>query len=336
VKELLGRVSAVDPEAGAAVRVIGYFDQLIEHRVGLDAVVRGAASLAGCPARLIDEERRLRIRIAADGRHLDAGEPPDDGWPGQDIDEHGWARLLLERSGDGTVLDAMILERAATAARTVLDRPRVRRKGAKPESDAASVEVLLDAGATEEERRRAAQWLGLGERARVLAPVDGRDRVQSSHRDASSPPGSDEAGRIGVGPVVGILELPNSGKAARTALRFTAEGADRDPGPRVVFAEELGALASLAEHIHPGDTPIPDVVALEQTGASASWMLRTLDCLATCTSLRAAADALTVHHSTLQNRLGQASRLLGWDPIPPAGRLRLHLALCTRRQYRNP
>ncbi|MFF2846357.1 helix-turn-helix domain-containing protein [Streptomyces sp. NPDC058001] len=43
---------------------------------------------------------------------------------------------------------------------------------------------------------------------------------------------------------------------------------------------------------------------------------------------------LTVHHSTLQERLSQAEHLLGWDVHTPQGRLRLQLALAVRRLRR--
>ena len=51
-----GRLAALDPDATAAVRVIAYFDELAEGRAGIEAIVRGAAVLAGCPARLVDED----------------------------------------------------------------------------------------------------------------------------------------------------------------------------------------------------------------------------------------------------------------------------------------
>jgi hypothetical protein len=55
MKDLEVRLAALDPDAGAAIRVIGYFDRLTEAGAGLEAIVRGAAVLAGCPARLPDE-----------------------------------------------------------------------------------------------------------------------------------------------------------------------------------------------------------------------------------------------------------------------------------------
>ena len=47
MKELAGRLTALDPDAGAAVQVISYFDRLAESRAGLEALVSGAAGSRG-------------------------------------------------------------------------------------------------------------------------------------------------------------------------------------------------------------------------------------------------------------------------------------------------
>ncbi|MDQ0957108.1 hypothetical protein QFZ66_000986 [Streptomyces sp. B4I13] len=236
--------------------------------------------------------------------------------------------LWLERA-DATpsVVDAVILERAAGAARLVLDRTR----GRAPLDDPALVETLLDATAAEPARLHAARRLGLDllAPARALATPSGRPRVVPAP-GAAEPP----AVRTGIGPAVPVLELPGSWDAARTALRFTAEGGALDPGPRVVSAEKLGGIALLAELIAPGAEPPPDVRALDTAAADAPWLLTTLYAVTATASLRAAAAEVNVHHSTLQDRLAHAEHLLGWPVRTPQGRLRLHLALTMRRLTR--
>ncbi|MFE1311942.1 hypothetical protein [Streptomyces sp. NPDC058755] len=81
MKELAGRLAALDPDAGAAVRVIAYFDRPAETRAGLEALVRGAAVLAGCPARLVDAERRVTLRVEPDGRRRAPETDADPDWP---------------------------------------------------------------------------------------------------------------------------------------------------------------------------------------------------------------------------------------------------------------
>ncbi len=236
-------------------------------------------------------------------------------------------------------VDAVILERAAAAIRGVLDRTRGRAPAA-PADDPALVETLVDATAPEQVRLHAARRLGLdpadpATRARVVAPLDGPPRIvnasarrrsvppetrpvsaSSAHLDAGSTDAALPPGRVGVGPAVPVLELPGSWAAARTALRFTADGTPHAPGPQVVYADELGGIGLLAELVVPGADPPPDVQALEAAVADAPWMLTTLLAVASTASLRAAAVEVNVHHSTLQDRLGHSEALLGW-PVRP-------------------
>ncbi|MDX2681958.1 PucR family transcriptional regulator, partial [Streptomyces sp. NY05-11A] len=175
MKELAGRLTALDPDAGAAVQVIAYFDRLAESRAGVEALVRGAAVLAGVPARLVDADRRVRIRVEADGARRDTDLPPDPAWPSTGLTPDGAPALWLERTGAvPSVVDAVILERAAGAARLVLDRTR----GRAPLDDPALVETLLDATAAESARLHAARRLGLDPAApaRALATPGGRPR----------------------------------------------------------------------------------------------------------------------------------------------------------------
>lgn len=329
MKELAGRLTALDPDAGAAVRVIAYFDRLSESRAGLEALVRGAAVLAGVPARLVDEERRVRVRVEADGSRRDSSAAPDPGWPSAALVPGGAAALWLERDTAAmpSVVDAVILERAAGAVRLVLDRTR----GRAPADDPALVETVLDATAPQPARLHAARGLGLDPAgtARVLASLDGRPRITAGRAE-----GEPAAGRVGVGPEVPVLELPGSWAQARTALRFTAEGTAQDPGPRIVYAEELGGIALLAGLVAPGAEPPPDVRALEAAGAATPWLLATLHAVVSTASLRAAATEINVHHSTLQDRLTHAEHLLGWPLRTPQGRLRLQLALAMRHLAR--
>ncbi|MBN6041848.1 helix-turn-helix domain-containing protein [Amycolatopsis sp. 195334CR] len=316
MKDLVGRLSALDPDAGAALKVIAYFDRLVDSHAGLEPIVRGAAVLSGRVARLTVPDRRVLIRVDPDGHRLGDGPPPDAGWPRAGLRSGG--ALCLERSGPAGPIDAMVLERAVAAVHGVLDRTGER----EPR------EVVLDAAAPVETRLRAARRLGLGETARAVALDGGRARVQA----AGTPLTSEE--RQGIGPVVPVPELPASLAAAKTALRFAAT--EPDPGPRVVHADELGGLAVLATAVGHDTEPAPDVVALDRALAGAHWVLPTLVAVADSPSLRTAATTLVVHHSTLQERLAHSEALLGWPVRDPRGRLRLQLAIALWRLHRNP
>ncbi|MFE4058700.1 helix-turn-helix domain-containing protein [Streptomyces sp. NPDC059096] len=349
MKELAGRLAALDPDAGAALHVIAYFDRLVEGRAGLEALVRGAAVLSGCTARLVDEERGVRIRVGADGVRLAGGAPPEPGWMSAPLEPGGAPAVWLELAGTPSGVHAMVLERSTASARVVLDRTRGRAPGRRPGDDPASVEVLLDASAPEHARRRAAGRLGLRETspARAVARAGAPPVVEAVPAPGTGPsaarrtftaggrPAAAGGRRTGVGPAVPVLDLPVSWAAARIALRFTAEGDERDPGPRTVYADDLGGLVLLADAVGPGTEPVPDVRALERAVGAAPWAALTLHTVAFAPSLRAAAAELTLHHSTLQDRLAQAEQWLGWPVQDPYGRLRLQLALMAWRLHRS-
>ncbi|WP_033291521.1 helix-turn-helix domain-containing protein [Amycolatopsis jejuensis] len=324
MKELAIRLSELDPEAGAAVNVIGYFDVLVASRAGLQSIVGGAAELAGCAARLVDPGRSLDVRMSPDGVATPAGSPPEPTWPSAPVTSDG-ALLWLETAAPVGTLQSVVLERAATAARMVIERVRARRA----EDDPASLELVLDAKADVADRLAASRRLRLPPTGRAVALADGSAIVIDAN--AAPPAGQ----RAGIGPAVPAERLPQSWAAARVALRLTAEGTDADPGPQVVEAESLGALGLVVTAADAARGPIPDVAALQHAADAGQWTLVTLATVADAASLRDAARALHIHHSTLHDRLTRAESLLGWNVRDPRGRLRLQLALAMRRALRN-
>lgn len=321
MRELLGRVSALDPEAGAAVKVISYFDELAD--AGVEAVVRGAAVLTGVAAGFVDRERGLALRVDPTGAVEHHPAAPAPSWCSV---QAGGGLLWLERTEEPGPVEAMVLERAAAAVRA-----RLRHTVSMNDGRSALAQALIDPDLPGEQRARAARRYGIvvGSLSRAVAVHGGAVRVVA----ADQPPGP---GRVGVGPAVEALALPRSWRDARRALRFTARGTGTDPGPRVVRAEELGGLLLLADTVHPHSEPVPDVVALEEIARKAAPLLTCLEAVASSPSLRAAARRAGVHHSTLQESVGRAERLLGWRVGRVEGRLRLQVALALRRLHHNP
>lgn len=119
-------------------------------------------------------------------------------------------------------------------------------------------------------------------------------------------------GRTGIGPWVRADHAPDSWDGAILAHRLTS-AADR-----VVDATDLGALLDLLK-TYDTDTPHPDVLALGRLDDRTAEVLRTL---VECGSIRAAAVALGMHHSTVQARHEAITRELGYDPRTPIGQLR--------------
>ncbi|MCW0213762.1 MAG: helix-turn-helix domain-containing protein [Pseudonocardia sp.] len=364
---LLLRLSALDADAEAAVRVIAYFDALVERRATPEELVRSTANLAECTAGW--------SRGAGQTLRTGPGGAPATGDPrpsGSVSLGSGDARVWLERDGGPGPLDDLVLERLAIAARLLAT---LRRRTVAPDlADPALVELVLAEGEAQEDRARALHLLGLDARwpVRVLAmrsasnstpeavavevvSASGQRSVRATViGDAAAvllqpPPGAlpplpglREAlaeGR-GAGAVFALggsaapLEARRSWLQARLALRFAvADGPDA-----VVDHDALGSLALLAEIPAERLAAQPDVVALGELAATAAGALdvEALEAFCRTGSLRQAAAVLHLHHSSVAARLGHVERALGVDLDGPDGRFRARLALVTRRLAQAP
>ncbi|WP_344294708.1 helix-turn-helix domain-containing protein, partial [Streptomyces synnematoformans] len=174
MKGLLVRLSSLDADAAAAVRVIAHFQALLGGGgVAPEVLVRSTAALAGCPAGL--------AAGGADGvvdggvvRFGPDGSRPASGSSGAVSGRRPVApagSVWLERDGGPGPLDDLVLEWMALAAGMSPRRP------APPPHvvDPALVEIVLSAREAVEDRMRALRLLGLGpERPlRVVAAAGG-------------------------------------------------------------------------------------------------------------------------------------------------------------------
>ncbi|ASW55040.1 helix-turn-helix domain-containing protein [Plantactinospora sp. KBS50] len=334
MKDLARRLAALDPDAGAALRVIARFDQLTHAHAGLPAIVREAATLAGCPARLVDAGGRLSVRVEPGGAARPVAGLADPAWPSAPVPGAHGAAIWLECAEPADLVAATVLDRAVVAAATAL-RDTEGGGGPAVPDESGWVDLVTDAAVPEPDRMHAARRLGLlpTAPARAVAVYGAAPHVEPVPPPDPTPYRTQ---RAGLGPAVPVCELPSSWAAARVALRFTAAGSPLDPGPRTVAYDELGGLALLAAAVGPATSRPPDVHALAEVAAGAPWALTTLTALVETDSLRTAAATLPVHHSTLRYRLAMIERQLGWTVRDPKGRLRLHLALVLRRLHQNP
>lgn len=328
MQELVGRLTALDPAASASLKVIGYFDALVAGQVSVEVLCRSAAVLAGCAAGIENAGRGLRA--SPEGNRLAAG--GSDGWSSHDTGDGG--RVWIERSGPSHENDPMLLERFALAVAITESRTR---------GDAAqhrAAELVVDPDVPDAERAAAAGRLRLDHRRAVRAvattldsPADGRHPsavlatpfglVRLTLMDAEERL-SLLGVRAGLGLPVEPARLPESWASALVAVRLADESAP------VVDAVQLGALLVLAEAADTASDAHPDVAALETVAADPS-ALATLDALVADGSLRAAAVALGVHHSTVQARLNALSQKLGYDPRTSTGRTRYTVARTLHR-----
>ncbi len=323
MQDLLGRLTALDPDASETLKVVSYFDALVARSVGVESMLRGAAMLSGATVGQRDGAQTLRVR--ADGVRTDP-KAAEGSWPQREVapDAVAW----IEREGPAHSNDAMILERLALALGIIRARRSV-----GPES---AVELLISAHASTEERIAAFPRLRLPDTTlRVVASLPDpapfpqhpsavvatrhgltRATILDAAMDVADAWPSGSHLRLGVGLAGAVLDAPQSWSAALVAVRLT-----RAEEPTVVAAD-LGAALLLAQSAEAGP-PHPDVNALAGLDARS---LALLDAVVEEQSVRAAALRLGRHHSSIQDRLAALQIVLGYDVRTSGGRTRYALA----------
>jgi len=217
VKGLLLRLSALDSDAEAAVRVIAYFDRLVERAATPGEVVRATAALAECVVGWASSGSpdAGALRFAPNGAEVGAEVPIESSGsaPVDPADSASTARVWLERPGTSAPLDDLVLERLALTAR-LLGSAR-RRTPAPNLADPALVELVLAEREAREDRARAVHLLGLaaGLPVRVLAvrPAPGRDPIAEAVALVSPARGPRTVRVAAIGEVAAVLLQPPAG-----------------------------------------------------------------------------------------------------------------------------
>ncbi|WP_096359331.1 hypothetical protein [Microbacterium sp. TPU 3598] len=323
MQDLLGRLTALDPDASETLKVVSYFDALVARSVGVESMLRGAAVLSG--ATVGQRDGRHIVRVRADGVRIDPVEPSPS-WPVRESgpDAVAW----IEREGDAHSNDAMILERLSLALGIIRARRTV-----GPES---AVELAISSYAGAEERAAALPRLRLsaGMLRLVASPPEPaplpthpsaavatrhgltRATIIDAQTDVREVWPDTAALRLGVGLAGPGDQLPQSWASALVAVRLTS------PGEPVVDAADLGALLLVADAAE--SSPLhPDAAALAALDARSRELL---DAVAEEQSVRAAATRLGRHHSSVQERLTVLVETLGYDPRTSRGHARYVLA----------
>ncbi|WP_375400714.1 helix-turn-helix domain-containing protein [uncultured Amnibacterium sp.] len=326
MQELVGKLEVLDPGASNSLKVIEYFDVLVDGHATPQTLLRGAAFLSGVTAGV--ESPRVTFAVDERGRLL-AGARPDT-WSTRAL--QGGGVVWIQRAGARHANDDMILERLAIGLGIALER------AAPPTESRLAVDTVIDRSESVDSRREAALRLRLdpaarysviAEPARVSARAGHQTTVVTSVgavraivRLAADPV---REPRAGVGLPAASDALDRSWTSALTALRLTS---DSEP---IVRAADLGAFLLVAEVADSGGAPSDDVTALAALLTHSEQSLTQLESLVAADSLRAAAAAIGIHHSTLQVQATRFSTALGFDVRSPQGRLRLALALKLHR-----
>ncbi|MGQ0626190.1 MAG: helix-turn-helix domain-containing protein [Sporichthyaceae bacterium] len=334
MQELLGRMTALDPQASQALRVIACFDELSIGGVNTRGLLAAAAALSGTVAGFRSTTPARTMRINPRGER-EVGEPAT--MTSADA-SHGMT-VWLEREGDPLANDAMILERLALSV-------RIRHGSGSREIDGRrNLGRLLDPSLPIEDRRVAAAALDLrsGQQYRIAVaplfaiwiehPAVPEDVVATAYgpMHAMVVPASTRmlaAGPCGIGVATPIEALHHSFRTGLVALRLC------DP-PRTpaVNADDYAGLVDLLADA-PADTHQPDV-ALVDAVCRHPWGCETLDAITRSTSARQAARVAGVHHSTMQTRIDAVIAEMGFDPFDGYGRVRVGIAYLSWRLSRS-
>lgn len=323
MQDLLGRLTALDPDASETLKVVTYFDALVARSVGVESMLRGAAVLSG--ATVGQRDGRQIVRVRADGVRIDPAEPSPS-WP---IRESGPdAVAWIERDGDAHSNDAMILERLSLALGIIRARRSVGTESA--------VELAISSYAGPEERAAALPRLRLDTNplrlvasppdpaplprhpSAVVATRHGLTRatIVDAETDVRGAWPDTADLRLGLGIAGRGEQLPESWSSALIAVRLTT------PSEPVVDAADLGALLLVAELAE--STPMhPDAAMLAGLDDRSRELL---DAVAEEQSVRAAALRLGRHHSSVQERMAALVETLGYDPRTSRGHARYVLA----------
>lgn len=327
---LVWRLKALDPEASESLKVIAYFDALVDGHASAQVLLSGAAVLSGCAAGYTADGNS--VRVDASGTKTASGEPG--AWPGHDFGDGG--RVWIERKGQAFANDEMILERVAIALGISLDRT------SPVAASRRAVETVIDGAAPLDRRMDAAAMLHLERDSsyRVVAvPASvalpgpssviytGVGPVRAAIRRLSEvqPPDGQPGVRSGVGLAMVPGALDRSWASALLALRLaTAQNPCQ-------LADDLGSLLVFAELADSARFEPPDLTALKLLLQSQPKALALLESLAVASSLRAVAEEMGLHHSSVQNRAADYSTALGFDIRTATGRVRLSLVLTLYR-----
>ncbi|MCS5723627.1 helix-turn-helix domain-containing protein [Herbiconiux sp. CPCC 203407] len=333
MQELVGRLTALDAEATETLKVIAYFDALVDGHASLHVLVRGAAILSGCATGFVADDRSLRVD-AAGMRSTGSVDVSDlrSSWPSHGFGDAGLA--WIERDGPAHANDGMILERLAIALDIAVERT------SPAAASRRALSTLVDPDSSADTRLEAAGRLHLdttgSTRYRVIAtPASAAatgpsivigspaGHVRVFVREVSSEPGSYE--RAGIGIATASDGLDRSSASALTALRLTSRY------ELVVHADQLGAARVFVETVDDHALEAPDVQALAELIRSQPRAEHLLHAITGTDSLRAVALELGLHHSTVQARVAALGETLGFDIRSPRGRTRLSLALLLHR-----
>ena len=349
----MSKLAGMDSGIERALRVVEFYDQLVLHHADLEAIVRASAILAECAAGASFEASGEICVVNADGILL----PPQ-----QEADSlvvpivvegttvgHSW---ISRRGAAAQEWDELVVVRMSVALASLFERETDVLKGIGL-ADPAIAHVLLRETASETDASRAARLLGfpIGQRIQLVALNTGDAnevaacRVEIERRVGARAVAAAIGEKLAVvfvateahfnldlvdhncaiGPAVAVESCNRTWPEVRSALRFASLGGSWSSS---IHSRDIGSVLSLVQLDPLSVAKIPDVRLIAKIAAEDGMDdLVLLDRLSTTTSLRSAASALFMHHSSAAYRVARLTERLGFDPRQAEYKLRARLAL---------
>lgn len=350
---LLRRLSSDGSEAENALRVIAFFDKLVEAKGGIDELARSSARLMGAPAGFGMEFDTGAVAFDEFGRAVSPRPTSTAIVKNIDVDSTRVGTVWVDVPPDNHALGELVAERMALSAGVILNR-----SGSEiGASSSTALTQIMSEAATQNDRLAAARTLGfradwtvrillirnpktITEAARelsrwaercgvkVTAPLLDNEKIMALVHDSGSDLSSQDCGNLGLvafGARASIPDILHSLATARQALQLTS----RTLGPLVIDYERLGPLAHISA-LTPDQAATTVMVQklqfLAQSDLGRTELLA-VDAFCRHRSLRLASAEMNLHHSSLSNRLKNAQRKLGIDLAEPEVLFQLSLSL---------
>jgi len=329
---LMYRLAELDADSAGLVRVIDYFDALVRHGADTVALMRASAILANCVVGIETTGKSGNLDVRRCDPH-GAWSPQPERLPSVTKDvvvgDTVVGRVWIERQGEQLPLDEMLVDRMALTAASIL-QPRRSLTDAEHTRNllvsadervvlaacaslriepSTMVRVLVSTGGGLAIPGEAA----LGRATSIELDGDHLALVLDAHLPQQLPvftaAATSTRTRAGVSLAARASEIHLLVASAQFARSQTSESAP------VVNADDLGALVLLAPGPKVGHERIPDIVhALALRGSeSGGELLETLKVYLQAGTLRAAADAMFLHHSSVAHRLAKLSQHMGFE-----------------------
>ncbi|MGF0257761.1 helix-turn-helix domain-containing protein [Rhodococcus erythropolis] len=335
---LMYRLAELDADSAGLVRVIDYFDTLVRHGSDTASLLRASAQLADCVVgiEIVEHGRSKKNLRRCDPRGRWSPEPQFPPSMARDIavDDEVLGKVWIERPGAHFPLDEMLVDRMALTAAIILQPRRLPTEAEHtrnllfPMDELAVLTSCAGLGIEPQTPVRVMATKAVSDTADGTAHLvisqdctpgkavgieaDGEYLNLVAGSFAPTPELSESALSSSIRAGISLAASASEVNTILSTARFArAQASATTP---IVNADDLGALNLLAPGSHIDHSRIPDLVLAEEIGDTKQGLelLETLRAYLQSGTLRAAADSMHLHHSSVAHRLAKLSQHVGF------------------------